>query len=87
MPPAVRQMGEELKGMLQLIIQDQFTKIQTANEQLTGFLTQLGLPMSIQTLTSTKEIPNELWGKIEEFQKKGADQNFAQAIEGNKMMI
>lgn len=31
-PPAVRQMGEELKGMLQNIIQDQFSKIQTANE-------------------------------------------------------
>jgi hypothetical protein len=31
-PPAVRAMGEELKTMLQLIVQDQFTKIQTANE-------------------------------------------------------
>jgi len=31
-------MGEDLKAMLQLIIQDQFTKIQTANEQLNGFL-------------------------------------------------
>lgn len=31
-PPAVRQMGEELKAMLQLQVQEQFSKIQTANE-------------------------------------------------------
>lgn len=86
-PPAVRQMGEELKQMLQQQIQSEFTKIQTCNEQLTTFLRQLGLPMSIQTLTTSREIPNELWAKIEDFQKKGADQNFAMSIQGNQTII
>lgn len=43
--------------------------------------------MSIQTLTTAKEIPEDLWKKIEEFQKKGADQNFAASIQGNETII
>ena len=37
-PPAVRQMQEELGKTLQMIIQDQFSKIQQCNEQLQSFL-------------------------------------------------
>lgn len=82
-PPAVRQMQDELSKVLQGLVQEQFTKIQTCNDQLQNFLKQLGLPMSIQTLGAKREIPDELWAKIEEFQKKGGDQNFAQSIQGN----
>jgi hypothetical protein len=31
-------------------------------------------------LTSTSDVPDDYWQKIEEFQKKGALSNFAQAI-------
>lgn len=43
--------------------------------------------MSLQSLTTAREIPDDLWVKIEEFQKKGADQNFAAAIAGNTTLI
>lgn len=37
-PPAVRQMQDELKNMLQAIISEQFNKVQTCNDQLNTFL-------------------------------------------------
>ena len=37
-PPAVRQMQDELKNVLQCVISEQFNKVQTANEQLNNFL-------------------------------------------------
>lgn len=82
-PPAVRQMQDELKNMLQGIISEQFNKVQTCNEQLNNFLKSMNLPMAIQGLSAQAEIPNELWAKIEGFQKKGSAQNFTQSIASN----
>lgn len=36
----------------------------------------------MSSVTASSEIPQEIWTKLEEFQKKGAAQNFAQSIEG-----
>ena len=49
---------------------------------MTGFLKQFGLPGALHTLTAGTDIPDDVWSKIEEFQKKGAAQNFSQAIAG-----
>lgn len=44
---------------------NEFTKIQTQNEQLQNFLKQLGLPQSLHSLTAAQEIPDALWAQIE----------------------
>lgn len=36
----------------------------------------------LHSLTSNSDVPDAVWVKIEEFQKKGSSQNFGQAIEG-----
>jgi hypothetical protein len=66
-PPAVRQMQDELKNMLQGIIQQEFSKISQTEEQMTTFLKQYGLPQSLHSLTANAEIPDAIWTKIEEF--------------------
>lgn len=86
-PPAVRQMQDELKNILQGIVSEQFNKVQKCNDQLNGFLKQMNLPMAIQSLSSTAEIPNELWTKIEDFQKKGSAQNFAASAQSNQSFV
>ena len=43
-PPAVRALQDELKTMLQGIIQQEFTKVAEKDEQMMGFLKQFGLP-------------------------------------------
>lgn len=64
-PPAVRQQQDELQKILQGIVSNEFTKIQTQNEQLQNFLKQLGLPQSLHSLTAAQEIPDNLWAQIE----------------------
>lgn len=44
----------------------------------------MNLPMAIQGLTSNKSIPETLWNKIQEFQKKGSSASFMTSIEANK---
>lgn len=82
MPPAVRQMQDELKNELQGIIQGEFTKVAEKDEQMTAFLKQFGLPQVLHSLSSSSDMPDDVWAKIEEFQKKGAAQNFSNAIAG-----
>jgi len=38
-------------------------------------------------VNNNKDIPNEVWVKIEEFQKKGAAQNFKVAMDANLTVI
>ena len=71
-PPAVRQMQEELKNMLGGIVQGEFTKITQYDEQMNAFLKQYGLPQTLHSITCNNEIPDAVWTKIEEFQKKGS---------------
>jgi len=51
------------------------------NEQRT-FLSQNGLPQSLHAITATNSIPEPVWEKIEDFQKKGAIQNVEGMITG-----
>jgi len=81
-PPAVRAMQDELKQMLQAIIQGEFSKVAEKEEQMTAFLKQFGLPQVLHSFTASNDVPDAVWSKIEEFQKKGAAQNFSQAIAG-----
>ena len=47
---------------------------------MTGFLKQFNLPQGLHSLGANNDVPDSVWVKIEEFQKKGAAQNFSQAI-------
>lgn len=53
---------------------------------MTGFLKQFGLPQVLHSITSSTDVPDDIWLKIEEFQKKGAAQNFASAIAGTESL-
>lgn len=53
---------------------------------MTEFLKNFGLPQSLHSLTANSDIPDAIWTKIEEFQKKGASQNFKGAIEGGEQI-
>lgn len=66
-PPQVRAMQDELRNCLQAIIQEQFSNIQKCNEQLTTFLKSANLPMALQSMGAGNSIPDDVWGKIEEF--------------------
>lgn len=66
-PPAVRSMQDELKSMLQQIIQTEFTKVAEKDEQMTGFLKQFGLPEVLHSLTASNDVPDSVWSKIEDF--------------------
>ena len=79
-------MQEDLKQQIQLIIQGEFSKIGETEAQMQGFLKQYGLPECLHTITSSNDIPDAVWSKIEEFQKKGAAANFSQAIEGSEQL-
>jgi hypothetical protein len=66
-PPAVRVMQEELKTQLSEILSQQYeVEAKTEAEERT-FLQQRGLPQALHAVTSTTELPADLWSKIEEF--------------------
>jgi hypothetical protein len=44
---------------------------------MVDYLRTFGLPEILQSITVNSELPMDVWSKIEEFQKKGAAQNFA----------
>lgn len=79
-PPAVRQMNDELKNVLQGIVTEEFNKATQLDEQLNKFLAQFGLPQSLQALSATQDIPDTVWQRVEGFQKKGSAQNFVDAL-------
>lgn len=81
-PPAVRVLQDELKNILQGVIQSEFSKVSEKDEQMTGFLKQFGLPQVLHSIGANNDVPDSVWVKIEEFQKKGAAQNFSSAIQG-----
>ena len=37
-----------------------------------GFMKQYGLPQVLHSITSSTDVPDDIWAKIEGFQKKGA---------------
>ena len=57
-PPAVRAMQDELKVILQQIIQTEFSKVAEKDEQMTGFLKQFGLPEALHSLTASTDVPD-----------------------------
>ena len=61
-------------------MQQEFSKVSEKDEQMTGFLKQFGLPQVLHSCSASNDVPDAVWTKIEEFQKKGSAQNFAQAI-------
>lgn len=81
-PPAVRALEGELKNMLQQIVQSEFSKVAEKDEQMSAFLKQFGLPQVLHSVSASNDVPDPVWTKIEEFQRKGSSQNFAKAIEG-----
>lgn len=38
----------------------------------------------LHSITSSTDVPDDIWTKIEDFQKKGAAQNFSNAIAGTE---
>ena len=66
-PPAVRQMQQELKQVCESIVQSEASKDRQLEEQLSGFLKTFGLPEALTSATASTELPEEVWKKIEEF--------------------
>ena len=60
-------MQEELKIMLQGVIQFEFSKVENYRFEMTEFLKNFGLPQSLHSLTADSDIPDAIWVKIEEF--------------------
>ena len=67
MPPAVRALQDELKNILQGIVQQEFSKVSEKDEQMTGFLKQFGLPQVLHSCSASNDVPDSVWTKIEEF--------------------
>jgi len=57
----------ELKTKLQEVINQIFEQEQKTEADQKKFLAQYGLPQAYHAATSTTEIPQNLWEKIEEF--------------------
>ena len=66
-PPAVRALQDELKNVLQAIVQTEFSKVAEKEEQMIGFLKQFGLPQVLHSMTSNNDVPDTVWVKIEDF--------------------
>jgi len=66
-PPQVRQMQEELRAQLQEIVNQQMEQVNKNDASQRQFLQTNGLPHSLHSLTSTNELPAEVWDKIEDF--------------------
>jgi hypothetical protein len=81
-PPQVRAMQVEIKQKLQEVINGQFETEQKQEADVKKFLAQYGLPQAIHAATATTEIPQNLWEKIEDFQKKGGHGNLQAMIQG-----
>ena len=79
-PPQVRAMQIEIKQKLQEIINQQFENEQKQEVEVKKFLHQFGLPQALHAATSTTDIPQTLWEKIEDFQKKGGHGNLQSMI-------
>ena len=76
-PPQVRKMQGEFKSQIQNLIDQQFKNLEKQDLEQKAFLGQYQLPGAYHELTSTSDVPDDYWQKIEEFQKKGALSNFA----------
>lgn len=76
-PPAVKVMQTELKTVLDTVVNGEMEKDRNCEDQLNGWLKTMGLPGVLSSVTASSELPAEIWTKLEEFQKKGAAQNFA----------
>jgi hypothetical protein len=86
-PPQVRVMQDELRNCLQAIIQEQFSNIQKSNDQLQGFLKSCNLPMALQSLGAGQSVPDDVWAKIEEFQKNGGTNKFNEAMSASITLV
>lgn len=60
-------MQAELKQVLNVMVQQEFSKVNQHEEEMTKFLQQFGLPQSLHSLTSNSDIPDAIWNKIQEF--------------------
>lgn len=81
-PPAVRQDVQELKNVLQNQLMEEFGKASKCDEMLDGFLKQYGLPTALHNLSGGADLPADIWGKIEAFQKKGGKSQFDTVLAG-----
>ena len=57
------------------MIQQEFAKIAQMENQAIAFLRQFNLPDALFSLTAGNDVPNELWTKIDNFQKTGTSSN------------
>jgi hypothetical protein len=57
----------ELKASLDAIVNEEMKKNQSFEDQLQGWLGSQGLPGILNSVTSSDEIPQDIWTKIEEF--------------------
>lgn len=61
---------------------EEFSQVQKCDEMLDGFLKQFGLPAIIHSMYGGREIPVDIWQKVEAFQKKGGKAQFDTIVAG-----
>lgn len=79
-PPQVAALQEQLKNDLQGSLNHHFELVNQQENATRGFLSQNGLPQALHSICST-DIPDQMWVKIEDFQKKGAMTQFQNLID------
>lgn len=53
---------------------------------MTAFLKQFGLPEALHSLMQSDDLPDDVWAKISEIQRRGSAQNFSAALAGAETM-
>ena len=69
-PREVRGMVSNYKSQMMNFISENLDKYEN-DMKITAFLSDLGLPFSLETCVNTNEIPDFLWKKISEVQQNG----------------
>ena len=81
-PAEVKKMKTELHTYIQNQIDQQYKQQEKQCLDERSFLGQYQLPNAYHEITATQDIPDSYFVKIEEFQKKGAINNFKNILEG-----
>jgi hypothetical protein len=52
-----------------------------------NYLSRFGLPDSVNSLSNGASLPNQLWEKIQQFQKQGGNEHINKGLRDNKNFI
>ncbi|CDW88356.1 programmed cell death 6-interacting protein [Stylonychia lemnae] len=85
-PPQIRVYQEELRQQISEILNHEY-ELDNNNEQTQKFfMDQHHLPQALYSVSAPNEIPDQIWDKVEEFQKRGGIQTVMDQLEGIKAL-